>query len=339
MTSERSTPSEAPMARLRNVAVSFSRPGVWRDRQPLRVLQEINLDIHPGESLALVGESGGGKSTLARVLIGLLTPEHGSVEVAGFDMTESMRGRRRRDVYSQVQMVFQDPRGSLNGRWKGRPLLTEMRRLHGLPDGDDVLCALLDEVGLPANTLERYPHQLSGGQRQRLALARALAAEPRLLIADEPVSALDLSTQARILRLLQDLKTQRRLTLVLVSHDLEAVAACCDRVAVMYLGRIVELCPVGELRRARHPYTRALLASVPSPHPRARTTQRPLTGEAPSFLEPPSGCAFHPRCSLATDICRREVPEPIWDGAVRVACHHPVTPGPRGPVEASEALT
>lgn len=337
--SERPETPDAPIARLRDVAVSFPRPGVWRDRQPLRVLQDIDLDIRPGESLALVGESGGGKSTLARVLIGLLKPERGSVQVAGFDLQEPMTGARRLDIYRHMQMVFQDPRGSLNGRWRGRALLAEIRRLHGLPHGDDVLRGLLDEVGLPVNTLERYPHQLSGGQRQRLALARALAAGPRLLIADEPVSALDLSTQAHILRLLQDLKFRHNLTLVLVSHDLEAVAACCDRVAVMYLGRIVELCPADRLHNARHPYTRALLASVPSPHPKARNQRRPLAGEAPSFLEPPSGCAFHPRCSMATEICRREVPTPTWDGGVQVACHHPVTAGPQRSVEASTTQT
>lgn len=314
------------LARLRDVEVAFSTAGWLTAGPPVKILQHVDLDIRAGESLALVGESGGGKSTLARLLVGLLKPTAGSVEVMGFDLSRLHR-RQRLPLYRRVQMVFQDPRGSLDERWRGRALLAEMRRLHGLDDDDSTLIRLLSEVGLSADTLERFPHQLSGGQRQRLALARALAVEPRLLIADEPVSALDLSTQAHILRLLRQLQQRRHLTLVLVSHDLETVAACCDRVAVMYLGRIVEILPARHLRQARHPYTRALLDSLPSSQPSQRRPRKAIVGEAPSFRQPPSGCPFHPRCTVAESRCRHHMPA-LEDLATRhrLACHHPLEP-------------
>ena len=313
-----------PLARLRGVEMAFPVAGRLGAKAPLKILQHIDLDILAGESLALVGESGGGKSTLARLLVGLLTPTAGRLEVVGFDLRRLHR-RQRRPFYRQVQMVFQDPRGSLDERWRGRALLAEMCRLHGLDDGDERLTQLLTEVGLSADILERFPHQLSGGQRQRLALARALAVEPRLLIADEPVSALDLSTQAHILRLLRQLQRQRDLTLVLVSHDLETVAACCDRVAVMYLGRIVEVLAARRLRQARHPYTRALLDSLPTADPSRRRPRRPLVGEAPSFRRPPSGCPFHPRCAVAQPHCRQLAPSlETVDETHRLACYHPL---------------
>lgn len=333
----------APLARLRSVGVSFPRSVGFGRRPPVQILQDIDLDIVAGQSLALVGESGGGKSTLARLLVQLHMSDGGSAEVAGFDLTQPLRGARRLAFFRQVQMVFQDPRGSLNERWRGRSLLAEMRRLHGLDDSTESLRQLLDEVELPAEVLDRYPHQLSGGQRQRLALARALAVEPRLLIADEPVSALDLSTQARILRLLRQLQHRRGLTLVLVSHDLETVAACCDRVLVMYLGRIVEDMAAAHLRQARHPYSRALLDCLPRPHPANRRRHQHIHGEAPSFLAPPAGCPFHPRCTRTEGRCRVSLPpldalpsppppaadesseSPEW--VHRVACHAPLPPG------------
>lgn len=316
------------IASLRDVEVAFPRSGWLGRKAPVKILRNIDLDIATGESLALVGESGGGKSTLARLLVRLLIPSAGTVHVADFDLAQ-MRQYQRLDFYRQVQMVFQDPRGSLNERWQGRALLAEMRRLHGLDSDDVSLRKLLAEVELPADTLDRYPHQLSGGQRQRLALARALAVEPRLLIADEPVSALDLSTQARILRLLRQLKERRGLTLVLVSHDLETVASCCDRVVVMYLGRIVEVLAADQLKNARHPYTRALLASVPRPLPSQRDRQRAIAGETPSFLDPPTGCPFHPRCDRAEERCREVLPQSIHSNHHRLACHNPLPAGSR----------
>ncbi len=313
------------LARLRGVEMAFPTRGWLGAEPPVKILQNIDLEIRAGESLALVGESGGGKSTLARLLVGLLKATAGSVEVMGYDLSRLHRNQRL-PLYRQLQMVFQDPSGSLDERWRGRALLSEMRRLHGLDAEDETLIRLLTEVGLSADTLERFPHQLSGGQRQRLALARALAVEPRLLIADEPVSALDLSTQAHILRLLRQLQAHRNLTLVLVSHDLETVAACCDRVAVMYLGRIVEVLPAGHLRRARHPYSRALLDSLPSSRPSERRLRQAIVGEAPSFRQPPPGCPFQPRCGVAEARCRQQVPvlEADADGN-RLACHYPLS--------------
>jgi len=291
-----------PLVELRQVSHRFGGT--------TQALDRVDLAVQPGEVVGLVGESGCGKSTLGRIAAGLLEPGAGEVRVDGqprgaLDAAATLAARLR------IQMVFQDPFGSLNPRLRVSRIVGEAPLVHGLVDAaglDDYVCAQLERAGLDPALRHRYPHQFSGGQRQRIGIARALAVQPRMLVCDEAVAALDVSIQAQILNLFMDLRDQLGLTYLFISHDLGVVEHLCDRVVVMYLGRVVESAPVDQLfGRARHPYTRALLAEIPRLDQR-RARFSALQGEIPSPLNPPGGCHFHPRCPHALPRCRTEVP-------------------------------
>jgi oligopeptide/dipeptide ABC transporter ATP-binding protein len=305
---------------LRDVVKHFPvRDALGRRAGAVHAVDGVSLSVAEGEVLAIVGESGCGKSTLGRVMLRLIEPDSGSVRFAGEDLASlspsALRARRR-----DMQIIFQDPFGSLDPRMTVAQAIAEPLRLHRLvPRAEEAsrVADLLRRVGLRPESAGRWPHEFSGGQRQRIAIARALASNPRLIIGDEPVSALDVSVQAQVINLLRDLIRDLRLTFVLVSHDLGVVRHVADRVAVMYLGRIVEEGPAEEVLGApRHPYTRALVAAMPG----GQTKTPPLEGDVPSPIAPPSGCRFHTRCAFAADRCRAETPR--LEGVCHaVACH------------------
>jgi oligopeptide transport system ATP-binding protein len=281
----------------------------------------------PGETLGLVGESGCGKSTLGRLLLRLQEPTSGRIYFDGQDITDLSQSALR-PFRSDMQIIFQDPYSSLNPRMTVRAALSEALRVHGMvsagSEEEQRIAALLEQVGLRPEHMRRYPHEFSGGQRQRIGIARALAVSPRFIVADEPVSALDVSIQAQIVNLLSDLQEELGLSYLFIAHDLHVVEHVSQRVAVMYLGRVVELATSGEIySHPRHPYTEALLSAAPEPDPTARKRRLLLEGDVPSPLDPPTGCAFHPRCPIAEKgLCDREVPglrtlAPGHD----VACH------------------
>ena len=290
----------------------------------LRAVDGVSLEVFPGEVLGLVGESGCGKSTLARCVAGLYAPTAGEIRFAG----ELMKPDRTRVQRRRIQMVFQDPYSSLNPRMTVRQTLGEVLRVHHIVPADRVAIRsreLLELVGLGARSLDAHPRQFSGGQRQRVSIARALALEPVLLLADEPVSALDVSVQANILNLLRRLQFQLGLTMVFIAHNLAVVRHLCDRVAVMYLGRIVEVAETRELfSNPRHPYTQGLLKAIPRLVPGRVSTAIAVKGDPPSPSHVPSGCRFHPRCPIVQAICSRKDPtlEPVLSAAGhRAACH------------------
>jgi len=295
-----------------------------RARGVVSAVDGVSLAVAPGQTLAVVGESGCGKSTLARLLLRLIEPDAGRIELDGQDL-RALDERALLRARRQVQMVFQDPFGSLNPRMSAGDTLAEPLRLHAVVPASERATRvrrLLDQVGLPAEAAQRYPHEFSGGQRQRLAIARALAAGPKLLVCDEPVSALDVSIQAQILNLLADLQHELGLAYVFISHDLAVVRQVATEVAVMYLGRFVETGPASQVfARPRHPYTQALLGAVPVADPARRGTRVVLGGDVPSPLEPPPGCRFHTRCPHADERCRQEAP-PLPAEAHAVACWH-----------------
>ncbi len=295
------------VSRTFRVASGFMGSG----RRTLRAVDDVSLAVRKGEILGLVGESGCGKSTLGRVAVGLLPPSAGKVSFEGADMA-GLDKAQRRELSNRLQIVFQDPVTSLNPRMTVGAAIAEPLRVHKVCSNGEIparVAALLEEVGLRPEHASRYPHQFSGGQRQRIGIARALALRPSLVVADEPVSALDVSIQAQVLNLLLDLKERLGLTYFFVAHDLAVVRHMSDRIAVMYLGGIVEIAPAEVFEAPpMHPYTEALLASAPVPDPTMRKQAPPLTGDLPSPLNPPPGCRFHTRCPEAADICRRERP-------------------------------
>ncbi|MFI4999503.1 MAG: ABC transporter ATP-binding protein [Reyranellales bacterium] len=291
----------------------------------LKAVDGVTLDVKPGECLGLVGESGCGKSTLALAIMGLLAPTSGGIAIEGRAITGNSADRMR--LARTVQMVFQDPYASLNPRQTVRRTLADPLHLHGVSDRAEVDTRVMDmlaKVGLRPEHADRYPHEFSGGQRQRIGIARALILRPKLVICDEPVSALDVSIRAQIINLLLDLKDEMGLSYIMISHDLGVVEHVSDRVAVMYLGRIVEQGGWQEIfENPRHPYTRALIAAIPDPfHLVAATAAAKARGEIASALNPPAGCHFHPRCPLKADRCVSEVPllQAVAQGH-RAACH------------------
>ena len=290
-------------------------------------VNDVSFELQAGETLGIVGESGCGKTTLGRALVRLYEPTSGTVRFEGRDVS-SLAGDELKALRSNVQMVFQDPYTSLNPRRTIERTLEEPLVLHGVKSKDERRARvrrLLETVGLRESDLPKYPHEFSGGQRQRIGIARALVLEPRLVIADEPVSALDVSIQSQVLNLLVDLQKRRGLTYLFISHDLTVVKYISDRIAVMYLGRIVELADADAIYEApRHPYTQALLAAVPVPDPRRPRSAETLEGDVPSPSDPPPGCPFQTRCRFAVDLCRREVPTlEVVPGDTQhlVACH------------------
>jgi oligopeptide/dipeptide ABC transporter ATP-binding protein len=290
----------------------------------VRAVDGVSFDIARGETLGLVGESGCGKSTTGRLLVRLLDPTAGRIVFDGSDIA-TMGARRLRPLRPQFQIIAQDPYGSLNPRMRVEEILREPMQVAGMPGADQGRRTreLLDRVGLAAGHATRFPHEFSGGQRQRIAIARSLALKPRLVVCDEPVSALDVSVQAQIVNLLKDLQREMGLAYLFVAHDLSVVRHISDRVAVMYLGRMVEVAPKRAIFAApKHPYTRALLSAVPVPRPGVARQRVTLVGDVPSPAAPPSGCRFHTRCPQAQPVCRSDDPQLRDIGAGRaVACH------------------
>jgi oligopeptide transport system ATP-binding protein len=324
----------APLVRATNVRKYFPiKQGVVFQREVARVhaVDDVSFDVRAGETLGLVGESGCGKSTLGRCIVRLHELTDGRIEFEGRDISHLSRGDLR-PIRREMQMVFQDPYASLNPRKRVGSIIGTPLRIHGLGDGKEIksrVQELLDLVGLSPEHFNRYPHEFSGGQRQRIGVARALALRPKLIIADEPVSALDVSIQAQVINLLDDLQEELSLTYVFIAHDLGVVRHVSDRIAVMYLGKIVEVSPAEELyQRPVHPYTEALLSAVPVPDPdlSAKRERIVLEGDVPSPISPPSGCRFHPRCRYATEICTAEEPPllPHAGPGHIAACHHPL---------------
>ena len=291
----------------------------------VQAVTDVSLEIFRGETLALVGESGCGKSTLGRLILRLIQPTAGRVVFDGQDVT-AMHPRQLRNFRRRMQLIFQDPYSSLDPRMRVRTLIAEPLRAYGVPkeEQERTVRTLAEQVGLRPDTLDRFPHEFSGGQRQRIGIARAIALRPDLVVCDEPVSALDVSIQAQILNLLEQLQREIGLTYLFISHDLAVVHHIADRVCVMFLGKICEIGTVDEIFfHARHPYTRFLLQATPSLDPGAGDQGELLTGELPSPANPPSGCRFRTRCPYAQDICAQQVPALQGEGGHLCACHFP----------------
>jgi oligopeptide transport system ATP-binding protein len=323
---------ETALLEVRHVKKYFPiRKGILqREVARVHAVDDVSFAVREGETLGLVGESGCGKSTLGRTVVRLLEPTDGQIVFQGTPI-ESLGARRLRPLRREMQMVFQDPYASLNPRKRVGTIVSDPMRIHDLGSRADQkrrVGEILETVGLSPEHYNRFPHEFSGGQRQRIGIARALALRPKLIIADEPVSALDVSIQSQMLNLLDDLQNDFNLTYVFIAHDLGVVRHVSDRIAVMYLGKIVELSPAEELyTRPIMPYTEALLSAVPIPDPDlAEKRERiVLEGDVPSPINPPSGCRFHPRCRYATDVCRQVEPPLVdYGNGHLAACHHPL---------------
>ena len=322
----------APLLEVSQLVKHFPiKSGVLVDREvgAVRAVDDVSFDVGEGETLGLVGESGCGKSTLARSVLQLLKPTSGSVRFRGREISGLGR-KQMRPLRREMQMIFQDPYASLNPRKRVGQIIGDPMSLHGMASGAELrkrVEELMERVGLHPEHYNRFPHEFSGGQRQRIGIARALALEPRLIVADEPVSALDVSIQAQIINLLDDLQDDFNLTYIFVAHDLGVVRHVSDRIAVMYLGKIVELGPGEEVcTRPIHPYTVSLLSAVPIPDPKENKAREPLVleGDVPSPANPPAACRFHTRCPHATDICSEVEPELVdYGNGHWAACHHP----------------
>jgi oligopeptide/dipeptide ABC transporter ATP-binding protein len=323
-------PDPSPVVSTRNLSKIFdtriATEKGW-EKRTIAAVSDVSLDIAPGETLGLVGESGCGKTTLGRMLALFYEPSEGTLTLQGVDVGR-LKPRQIKPLRQQVQMIFQDPMSSLNPRHTIESILTEPMKIFSRGRSDlrrKKAGDLLESVGLSAKNLGKYPHEFSGGQRQRITIARALVLNPAFVVADEPVSALDVSVQSQILNLMQEIKEEFHLTYLFISHDLAVVHHLADRVAVMYLGRIVEVADREKLfRDARHPYTKSLLSSVPTIVPNKSKIGRILQGDPPSPINPPTGCPFHPRCPHAVDLCREAAPalETIDAGSRHeAACH------------------
>jgi oligopeptide transport system ATP-binding protein len=335
-----------PLLEVTNLVKHFPiKSGIVIDRQvgAVQAVDDVSFAVGAGETLGLVGESGCGKSTLARSILQLIRPTSGSVRFRGTELTDLGR-RQLRPLRREMQMIFQDPYASLNPRKRVGQIVGDPLKLHGIAAGDELkrrVQELLERVGLSAEHYNRFPHEFSGGQRQRIGVARALALEPKMIIADEPVSALDVSIQAQIINLLEDLQDEFELTYVFVAHDLGVVRHVSDRIAVMYLGKIVEIGPAEDVySNPIHPYTVSLLSAVPIPDPRLNQAREQvvLEGDVPSPANPPEACRFHTRCPRATEICAEVEPQLVDYGRGHwAACHHPVGRSAPGAATAAPA--
>ncbi len=341
------TAGDAPLLEVEHVKLHFPiRKGLLFERETGRVhaVDDVTFTIGDGETLGLVGESGCGKTTLSRTIMRLADATDGAIRFRGRDVTRASR-KALAPLRREMQMVFQDPYASLNPRKRVSQIVAAPLRLHGVgqQDADRRVLDLLDRVGLAREHANRFPHEFSGGQRQRIGIARALALEPKLIVLDEPVSALDVSIQAQIVNLLEDLQDQLGLAYLFVAHDLSVVRHVSDRIAVMYLGKLMEVSPAEELyTKPIHPYAAALLEAIPIPDPRRNRerTRSVVSGEPPNPIEPPPGCVFHPRCPYATDVCRSvQPPLTRYANGHLAACHHPrnVTPAELAAAERSDA--
>lgn len=314
-----------PILQVRHLKKHFKARGTWLGRPSLaRAVDEVDLDLYPGETLGLVGESGSGKSTTGRAILRLIEPTGGSIVYKGTDIM-TLRGEKLRQLRRHMQMVFQDPYAALNPRMTVGEAITEPLIAHRMirpSEAGDRAYEILEAVGLDASYFHRYPHEFSGGQKQRISMARALAVQPDVLVADEPVSALDVSIQAQIINLFKDLQVEFGMTYLFIAHDLSVVKYLSDRVAVMYLGEIVELAEKHELfNNPLHPYTRALISAIPIPDPTTKGERVLLEGDIPSPTAVPPGCRFSTRCPEAGPDCRADHPELIDVNGHFVRCH------------------
>ncbi len=324
-----------PLVEVRDLEVHFPiRKGIIFQKQvgAVRAVDGVSFDVHDGETIGIVGESGCGKSTTARAIMRLVDPTGGSVRYAGQEITK-LSPRELLPIRREMQMIFQDPYSSLDPRQTVGSVIAEPFVIHGIEKDESkrrvMVQELMEQVGLNPEHYNRLPHQFSGGQRQRIGVARAIALKPKLVVADEPVSALDVSIQAQIINLLRDLQRDLGLTIIFIAHDLSVVRHMCDRVAVMYLGKIVEMASSDELfGHPRHPYTGALLSAVPVADPQLAKlkSRQVLTGDVPSPTAPPAGCRFHTRCPRAQSLCAREEPPlETKEGGNLAACHYPLS--------------